>query len=341
MSYIIALNFEDGVSRFIQCHADEKVLDAAYRQKINLPMDCSDGVCGTCKCHCESGKFDLGDDFLDEALSDTEVAQQMVLTCQMVPESDCVINVPMASTLCKTTPQTWTTTISQLTRLSDSTLELELECEEACGIDFLSGQYVNLTTPQGDVTRAYSFSSLPGANRLTFLIRNVPNGAMSHYLSELAKTGDRMTLAGPQGSFYLREVQRPLLLLAGGTGLSPLLSILYTLARQETKMPIHLIYGVSRDTDRVKLDVLQKFTERLADFSYQLCVSDPETSEPLTGHVTDHIHPNHLHEGEVDIYLCGPPPMVDSVMSWLQQQHITPQHFYYEKFTPQTAEISA
>lgn len=341
MSYTIALNFEDGVSRFIQCHADEKVLDAAYRQKINLPMDCSDGVCGTCKCHCESGRFDLGDDFLDEALSDTELAQQMVLTCQMVPESDCVINVPMASTLCKTTPQTWTTTITDITPLSDSTLELALQCEGAAGIDFLSGQYVNLTTPQGDITRAYSFSSLPGANRLTFLIRNVPNGAMSHYLSRLAKAGDKMTLAGPQGSFYLREVQRPLLLLAGGTGLSPLLSILHTLARQETTTPIHLIYGVSRDTDRVKLDALQSFTEKLADFSYQLCVSDPDTSEPLTGHVTDHIHSDHLYGGEVDIYLCGPPPMVDSVMNWLQQQQITPQHFYYEKFTPQAAEVPA
>lgn len=341
MSYTIALNFEDGVSRFIQCNANEKVLDAAYRQKINLPMDCSDGVCGTCKCHCESGQFDLGDDFLDDALSDTEVAQQMVLTCQMVPESDCVINVPMASTLCKTASQKWDTTISRITSLSESTLELELACDEACGIDFLSGQYVNLTTPQGDITRAYSFSSLPGANYLTFLIRNVPNGAMSLYLSQHAKTGDKMTLAGPQGSFYLREVQRPLLLLAGGTGLSPLLSILHTLTRQESKAPIHLIYGVSRDTDRVKLDELQKFTEKLSNFSFQLCVSDPATAEALTGHVTDHIHPDHLYAGEVDIYLCGPPPMVDSVMDWLQQQQITPTHFYYEKFTPQAAEVTA
>lgn len=48
MTFNIALNFEDGVTRFIQCHAGEKVLDAAYRQRVNLPMDCSDGVCGTC-----------------------------------------------------------------------------------------------------------------------------------------------------------------------------------------------------------------------------------------------------------------------------------------------------
>lgn len=93
MTFNIALNFEDGITRFIQCHAGEKVLDAAYRQKVNLPMDCSDGVCGTCKCHCASGEYGLGEDYLDEALSDDEAQARQVLTCQMVPTSDCVIDV--------------------------------------------------------------------------------------------------------------------------------------------------------------------------------------------------------------------------------------------------------
>ena len=59
MTYRVALNFEDGATRFIDCNDGEKVLDAAYRNKINLPMDCSDGVCGTCKCRCEQGEYDL------------------------------------------------------------------------------------------------------------------------------------------------------------------------------------------------------------------------------------------------------------------------------------------
>jgi ferredoxin len=102
MTFNIALNFEDGITRFIQCNAGEKVLDAAYRQKVNLPMDCSDGVCGTCKCHCASGEYDLGEDYLDEALSDDEAQARQVLTCQMVPTSDCVIDVPVAAAQCKT-----------------------------------------------------------------------------------------------------------------------------------------------------------------------------------------------------------------------------------------------
>ena len=63
MSYNIALNFEDGVTRFVSCNEGETVLDAAYRAQINLPMDCSDGVCGTCKGACRQGDFDMGEEF--------------------------------------------------------------------------------------------------------------------------------------------------------------------------------------------------------------------------------------------------------------------------------------
>lgn len=75
MCYTIALNFEDGVTRFVDCKPGEKVLDAAFRNKINLPMDCSDGVCGTCKCRAESGAYDLGDDFIEDALTEDEAGQ--------------------------------------------------------------------------------------------------------------------------------------------------------------------------------------------------------------------------------------------------------------------------
>ena len=102
-SYTIALNFEDGVTRFIDCGAGEKVLDAAYRAKINLPMDCSDGVCGTCKCRAERGSYDLGDDYIEDALTEDEAAEGLVLTCQMTVSSDCVrTDTPLESSFAST-----------------------------------------------------------------------------------------------------------------------------------------------------------------------------------------------------------------------------------------------
>lgn len=333
--YNVALNFEDGVTRFILCNENEKVLDAAYRQKINLPMDCSDGVCGTCKCHCESGSYDLGDEYIEEALSAQEQAKGMVLTCQMVPESDCVIQIPMASTMCKTGDQQFTASVRSAQSLSDSTIELKLTLESQPGIAFLPGQYINIQVPGSEAWRAYSFSSVPGSRELSFLLRNVPDGKMSHYLTHQVQSGEVMTLSGPLGSFYLRPVQRPVVMLAGGTGLAPFLSMLEQLAITGCDLPIHLLYGVNRDTDQVKQDQLESLATRLPGFSYRICVADPQSRAPYQGYVTDHMTSDTLNEGEVDIYLCGPPPMVEAVMSWLEVARIEPAHFYYEKFAPQ------
>ncbi|HKX78412.1 MAG TPA: 2Fe-2S iron-sulfur cluster-binding protein, partial [Novosphingobium sp.] len=143
MSYRIALNFEDGATRIIDCNDGEKVLDAAYRNKINLPMDCSDGVCGTCKCHCEQGTYDLGDDYIEDALSEDEAAEGTVLTCQMVPSSDCVIQVPVPASACKLTPATHEAAVASVSQVSDSTIILTLDLDVPDALAFLPGQYVN------------------------------------------------------------------------------------------------------------------------------------------------------------------------------------------------------
>lgn len=339
MSYTIALNFEDGVTRFIGCKEGETVLDAAYRQKVNLPMDCSDGVCGTCKGQCEQGAFDMGDDYLEEALSEEEEAEGRVLTCQMVPSSDCVIQVPVASTLCKTQVGEIAGKVAMVESLSDDSIELIVDLcgenlEEESELAFLPGQYINIQVPGSDETRSYSFSSLPGDKRASFLIRNVPEGLMSGYLTGAAKLGDSLTMTGPLGSFYLREVKRPLLMLAGGTGLAPFLSMLKQLKERGCDQPIHLIYGVTLDDHLVKLDELDAYAEALPNFSYTTVVADDASLHPRKGYVTHHMEPDVLHGGDVDVYLCGPPPMVDAVLKHFRDEGIAPASFHYEKFAP-------
>ncbi|MDI5932508.1 benzoate 1,2-dioxygenase electron transfer component BenC [Halomonas kalidii] len=339
MSYTIALNFEDGVTRFIGCKAGETVLDAAYRQKVNLPMDCSDGVCGTCKGHCEQGEFDMGDEYIEDALSDEEAAEGMVLTCQMVPSADCVIQVPVASTLCKTEVGKVEGTVAAVERLSEDSIELVVDMDDSAELSFLPGQYVHIDVPGAGAHRSYSFSSLPGEKRATFLIRNIPGGVMSGYLSERAAVGDRLTLTGPLGSFYIREVTRPVLMLAGGTGLAPFLSMLAQLAqkREDGKggdQPVHLIYGVNKDDHLVKVDALEALKERLPTFTYATVVVDEASDHPRKGYVTHHMDAEVMHDGDVDVYLCGPPPMVDAVLKYFDAEGIVPQSFHYEKFTP-------
>lgn len=331
-SYRIALNFEDGVTRFVDCGANEKVLDAAFRNRINLPMDCSDGVCGTCKCKAESGAYDLGDDYIEDALTEDEAAEGLVLTCQMVPKSDCVIAVPVPSSACKTGTAAFQAMVAQVEPFGDAAYELVLDVADAAPV-FLPGQYVNIGVPGSGQHRSYSFSSAPGAQRMSFMIKQVPGGLMSSWLGK-AHTGQALEMTGPLGSFYLRTVTRPLLFLAGGTGLAPFLAMLEVLALQGASQPVHLIYGVTRDQDLVMVDRLEAYAARIPGFTFSTCVADAQTAHPRQGYVTQHMPAEALHGGNVDVYLCGPPPMVEAVQKHFKAEGIAPASFHYEKFTP-------
>src|SRR3954451_8458366 len=257
----IALNFEDGFTRFIEYRADETVVDAAYRVGINIPLDCSSGACGTCKCRVQSGDYD-GGDYIEEALSEQEAAEGLALACQMRPKTDVVIDIFASSDLCKTKGQSFQARVQSVEKVSDTTIAFSLE--GAGALSFLPGQYVNVLVPGTDQRRSYSFSSPPGAESQSFLVRDIQPGLMSTFLREKATQGTPMEFVGPAGAFYLREVKRPLLFLAGGTGLAPFLSMLGRIAETGTGgYPIHMVYGVTNDADLVGADQLQAFADRV------------------------------------------------------------------------------
>lgn len=331
-SYKIALNFEDGVTRVIQCDADEKVVEAAFRQKVNLPMDCRDGVCGTCKCKAEFGvyKHDL---YLEEAMTENEAAQGYVLTCQMMPRSDCAIAIPMSSMACKTGAQQTGAVLEGVDRISTTAFRLRITLDKP--IDFLPGQYANIAVPGANLTRAYSYTSASGNQSASFLIRYVSGGIMSSYLDKMAKLGDRLSLTGPLGSFYLRDIVRPQLWIAGGTGLAPFLSMLETMAAQRLSVhPIHLVYAVTRKDDLVELDRIRDLQAALSNFRLTTIVSDPASAHERMGFATDHLTVGDLWSGNVDVYLCGPPPMVEAVRGHISKLGIVPASFRFEKFNP-------
>ncbi|GAA4490370.1 benzoate 1,2-dioxygenase electron transfer component BenC [Rhodococcus olei] len=331
MSFQVALSFEDGVTRFVKCGPNETVADASYKARINIPLDCRDGACGTCKALCESGSYD-GGDYIEEALTDDEAERGYCLPCQMVPESDLVLQIASTSEVAKTSAATYSATITEIRRHSPSTVGFTVEIPNRDDLVFLPGQYVNITVPGTDQTRSYSFSTGPTDSALAFLVKITPGGLMSDHLTDHAQVGDTLEFTGPFGSFFLRQRKRPALLLAGGTGLAPLLSILATMQTEDTDLPVHLIYGVSSDQDLVELDTLEAYTRSLPSFTFDHCVSDPNSSAANKGYVTSLFEPRHLNDGDVDVYLCGPPPMVEAVRTHLGTEGITPVNFYFEKF---------
>jgi benzoate/toluate 1,2-dioxygenase reductase subunit len=334
MEHSIALQFEDGVTRFITCRDNDTLSDAAYRQQVNIPLDCRDGACGTCRNFCESGEYDLpASSYIDDALTADEAAQGYVLACQTRPRSDCVIRVPASSAACKTGVSRHDGKLATIDKLTESTIHFSIDVDQPGQLGFLPGQYVNVEIPGSDASRSYSFSSAPGASRAAFVVRNVPDGRMSRYLSEQAQPGQRITFSGPYGSFYLREPVRPVLFLAGGTGIAPFLSMLQALSANGSTQPVRMVYGVTHDIDLVATAQLDEAQRALAQFEYRTCVADAASTHARKGYVTEHVDPAWLNDGDVDVYLCGPVAMVDAVQNWLRDSGITPAHFYYEKFS--------
>lgn len=336
MSHRAALCFADGKTLFIEVKPGELLLDAALRQGVRLPLDCREGVCGTCQGLCESG--DYQQDYVDEDLfSEGDLAQRKVLACQTRLGSDAAFYFDLDSSRCQAdTSQRLRARVQSLKPVSDNTAVLELQVEEHPGmLQFLPGQYARLRIPGSDQWRAYSFANRPNRhNRLQFLIRLLPDGAMGRFLEEDCRIGMPMELEAPFGSFYLRQVQRPLLLVAGGTGLSAFLGMLDEMAeRGGCGQPVCLFYGVNRETDLCEIPRLDSYCQRIRGFDYQPVVSQPSPLwQGLRGYIPDHFQRSRLAESAHDIYLCGPPPMVDAVKGWLGREALNNFQLYSEKF---------
>ena len=331
--YKVALSFEDGETRFITVADDQSIADAAYRQRINIPVDCNDGACGTCKAFCESGSFDPGF-YVEDALSEDEADKGYLLACQAKPLSEMVVQINSTSAVAKTQTATFTGTVTEVHRYSETVMRLRMSIPNRDKLAFLPGQYVNIKIPGSDETRSYSFSNAPEDEELEFLVKIVPGGLMSTWLAERAAVGDEVTFNGPHGSFFLREAHRPVLMVAGGTGLAPMLAMLRTVAGNGSSRTIHLVYGANADIDAVELDTLEQLSSEIRNFSWDYVIADEASNAPNKGYVMGIISPEHLHGGDTAVYLCGPPPMVEAVRGHFDDElKIEPTGFYYEKFT--------
>ncbi len=327
----LILNFEDGLTRSMEGLPNETVVETAYRMGMNIPLDCADGACGTCKCKIISGTFDAGS-YIDDALTEEEFAQGFGLACQMRPHSAMIVNILASAAACKVKIDTIPSVLVRLEVLCAEVFKLVLRPQNGLPVPFLAGQYANIEVPGSGITRSYSFSSMAGNIDMEFLIRTLPEGLMSTWLREKASIGDILHITGPIGSFYTRPIARPVLFFAGGTGIAPFLSMLETLSRFQPVHGVSLFYGVTAEENLVETERLDHFHLQ-SGFGYSVCIAGP-SAHHARGFVTQWINKEHLTAPEYDIYICGPNGMVDAVRNKLEAEEIPFKNFYTEKFLP-------
>ncbi len=336
--YNVTLVFEDGRSEQILADEEDTIYMACLRNKIRILVDCMEGACATCKGHCVEGEYDL-DDVSDEALSDEEAAQREVLTCQMHARSDCIIEFPYESRLAfKTDPQSWLCKVAACEQVSSTVYRLDIQRldTEAEPPSFMPGQYVHLSVPGTEETRSYSFANAPhDSETYSFFIKALKHGVMSDYVRGRAQVGDEITMAGPFGHFYLRNPECPIVMVAGGTGLAPMLSMFdHMIETGATTQPVHLLIGANEPTELFHLDVLEGYKSKGILLTTEIAVVEGDADwSGETGQVTSLLR-QELIEGSADVYLCGPPPMIEAAESWLAERGVDSKLVHAEKFVP-------
>jgi propane monooxygenase reductase subunit len=322
----------------------ETVLDAAFRQGISLMHGCKEGQCGSCKSRLIDGDIELLK-YSTFALPEYESETGHVLLCRTHAFSDLSVellnydeDLLSRSIAVKEFPGLVTATSS----LTHDIRLLEIEIERP--LKFWAGQYVDLSLPRRSITRAFSMANSPAeGSKLRFIIKKYPNGAFSSLLDGELKVGEPVTAKGPYGTCFRREGRPgPMLLVGGGSGMSPLWSILSDHIESGEQRPIRFFYGARTRADLFYLDELAAIGSKLADFRFIPALSNATAEDEWTGEsglvhevVQRHLREEKL-EGAIDGYACGPTPMIDALLPVLQMNGVEPDHIFFDKFTPAT-----
>ena len=330
-----SLYFSDGHVTQIQVMSNETVLSAAAGYGVMLRSECTLGTCGTCKAQCSDGLFELE---TDDGLTVMERRRGYVLTCVMHLHSDCRLNFGYPYSEQAAVKEHYAHGQIQLIEMvSESVCRLVVSLPSDEAFEFFPGQYVNVSVPGTIEARSYSFANSPLCkDSAEFFIRLLEEGAMSNYLRQSAKKGDTVSLLGPFGSFYLKDMTCPIVMVAGGTGLAPMLSMLDHLVNEgHTEHQVKLLIGVNRMEDIFCMERLQGYTRSLKSFRYYVAVAEPHPAwEGHTGFVTSMLDEEDIKVGNVDIYVCGPPAMTEATASWLAAHDVSDERIHTEKFSP-------
>jgi propane monooxygenase reductase component len=320
----------------------ETVLNAAFRQGISLMHGCKEGQCGSCKSKLIDGDIELLK-YSTFALPDYESETGHVLLCRTHAFSDVsfeLLNYDEDLLSRSIAVKAFRGRVAKISALTADIRLLEIEIESP--LKFWAGQYVDLTLENGAITRAFSMANAPSeSRRLSFIVKKYPNGAFSAQLDGVLKVGDALIAKGPYGTCFRREARPgPMLLIGGGSGMSPLWSILADHIESEEQRPVRLFYGARTRADLFYLDELAAIAARLKDFRFVPALSHANPDDKWDGEagfvhevVLRHLRGEQM-IGAIDAYACGPTPMIDALLPVLQMNGVEPDHIYFDKFTP-------
>lgn len=313
------------------------LLSTLGAEEIFIPSACGGrGSCGLCKVKVLSG----AGQYLPTELpwmSEEERKENIRLSCQIKVKNDMEIAIPEELFNVKQ----YTTKVKSLVDLTHDIKQVTLELQAPPTIEFTAGQFIQFITPEYELTeepvyRAYSMSSPPSANNIVELeIRLVPEGICTTYVHKYLKEGDEVMINGPYGDFYLRDTDRNIIFIAGGSGMAPIKAILMDMAEKGIDRTAHYFFGARGKRDLFMVEKMRELEEQLPNFKFIPALSDPQPEdnwEGETGLVTEVLDTYIDSMEHTEAYLCGSPGMIDATVKVLKEKGLPDDLIYYDKF---------
>lgn len=316
--------------------AKETVLDAALRESRMYPYGCRSGACGSCKCQLVAGEVDYGK-YEEFALTEEEKAAGKVLLCQAVPRSDLIIDVEEIKTGANIQIKMLPCRVTKITRLAADVIQIFLILPKTQTFNFLPGQYITLLLKDGR-RRSFSIANRPEQlleQGLELHIRHVADGHFTPRVFASMRERDLLRFEGPFGTYILQsEPQTSILMIAGGTGFSPIKGLLEQAMGQYPSQSIHLFWGARDQQDLYMREQVAQWQATYPNLKYTPVLSDATGDEwtGKTGFVHQAVCEHYPNVTAYDIYASGPPPMIDAVKQSLLERGMNPARFFFDSF---------
>ena len=320
----------------------ETILTAALRQGIVLPYSCKNGTCASCQCQVIEGSLDYPHN-PPQALDLNDLAKGAGLTCQAVPTSDLVIEARELKQIADIPVRKLPARVESLHRFTPEVMRVRLKLPKAARLQFLAGQYVDILLPEGK-RRAFSIASPPSqTEHIELHIKYVAGGGFTSHVFEGMAQKEIVRLEGPLGTFFVRRSsKRPMILMGGGTGFAPLKAMIEEIVHDienhtgEGEPPpkdITLYWGVATEDDLYAKALIEEWTNTLPNFTFVPVLMDPTPDwAGATGFVHEQVVQDHPDLSGFDVYMSGPPAMVQAARSAFLDAHLPQDRLFYDSF---------
>jgi CDP-4-dehydro-6-deoxyglucose reductase len=319
---------------------DEPILTAAIRQGVGLPYGCRDGACGSCKCKLVEGRVIHGT-HQAKALSAAEEESGYTLTCRAAPQTDVVLEARTVAGAGEFAVRKMPCRVTTLKKPSHDVAVLQLQLPANDALQYRAGQYIEFILKDGH-RRSYSMANAPSTQGdkpgIELHIRHMPGGLFTTHVFGGMKEKEILRLEGPFGSFFLREdSDKPIVLLASGTGFAPVKAIIEHMRFKGITRPAVLYWGCRSLADLYLHDWCVEAARTMPQLRYVPVLSEPLAQDGWTGR-TGFVHQAVMADlpdlSGHQVYACGVPVMVDSAQRDLVAQcGLPPEEFYADSFT--------